>query len=524
MKFGKRFRWIVGFAIFLTSLVVFFIQADRVQATFSDLHVITVLLRVETEIMQKTPAGQYYESLFWKHNDEVMRIMQAHPEHNAIFLQATRVFIPELDALLEGEGNKAYITSEHIESLRAELDWFSALGSPALQQDIQKEQKRFPLDIFVGMTMNEALDLINSTWTPDTDAEKTLVPNSDGRWAYYVHNGIYLEYPSNYALQISGSEKDYIYFLPFQGLPEQWDPCVMKVRVWNVPINEKEENNPRSWYSPENILWESAIQNTELPGFEFISSRPGSSDMHFHAFQYNEEKQLAVDIWVFVNENPQFPDGSDYSTMINQRYEYFQHMVDSIKMQPSSISELPAQQTLVPNVTLQTPSMPERVGDQGVVNNSEGKWAYYVHNGVYIEYPNNYYFVLREHIHKSVDFRPAMDFPERSNRYSITVDVWNVPVTEKEELNPSYLYPVESIVWERIVQNGGFEGIEFISSWPNVPVMYIRSIQYDEESQLAVQLSMEIPLVPEDSDYSALINQRYEYFQHMVDNIRLQTP
>jgi hypothetical protein len=333
MNLGKRSRWIIISVVMSAFVVVFLTQAEAVQATFTNMHAFTVLLRVETEIMQKTPAGQYYESLFWKHNDELMQISSRYPENSEEIWRITRLFIPGLEALLNGEGDAVQITLEQMESLKAELDWLASVGSPVLREEIQKEQQRLPLDAFVGMTMNEALDLINSTWTPDYHAEKSLVPNSDGKWAYYVYRGIYLEYPGNYSLQMSGSEKDYIYFVPLPGSPEQWNPCVMKVRVWSVPIDEKETNNPRLWYSSENILWESVIQNTELPGVEFVADGPSLSNMHFHAFQYNDELQLAVDIWVFVNEKSQFPNDFDFSTMINQRHEYFQHMVDSVRIQ-----------------------------------------------------------------------------------------------------------------------------------------------------------------------------------------------
>jgi len=333
MKLGKRFRWMIIFAILLTSLAIFLTHVDYVQATFSNMHAFTVLLRVETEIMQKTPAGQYYEALFWKHNDELMQISINHPENEEEFWRVNRLFIPGLEALLDGKGDKVRITSEQIQSLKAELDWLASVGSSALQEDIQKEEQRFPLDMFVGMTMKETLDFINSNWTPDSLTEKSLVPESDRKWAYYVYNGIYFEYPNNYSLQISGSENDYIYFIPFQGSPEQWNPCVVKVRIWNIPVNERDANNPRSWYVPESIVWESVIQNAEFPGVEFISSRPSQSDIAIHAFQYNQENQLAVDIWMLVMESPHFPDDFDYSAMINQQYEYFQHMADNLHVQ-----------------------------------------------------------------------------------------------------------------------------------------------------------------------------------------------
>src|SRR5689334_3442544 len=221
MKFGKYPRWIAIFSVLLQSLAIFLLRTNSVRATLDDMHQATVLLRVEAEIMQKTPAGQYYDALFWKHAHEVTQIMRNYPEHTEVLLDAINVFIPGLEALLDGKGDNVHITSEHVERLKAELDWFAARGSPALREDIQKEQQRFPLDHFIGMTMSEALDFINSSWAPDMVVQQalepdpttlqtpmsstvvqpdpthepviqqTLVPGSNGEWAYYVYNGVY---------------------------------------------------------------------------------------------------------------------------------------------------------------------------------------------------------------------------------------------------------------------------------------------------------------------------------------------
>lgn len=532
MKLSRRSRWILILALFLGAMIIFLTQVEAVKATFSDVHTVMVLLRVETEIMQKTPAGQYYESLFWKHNDELMKIFNAHPEHMEPFMIATRVFIPELDALLNGNGDEVYVTSEHVESLKSELDWFASRGSPSLREDIQREQQRLPLDTLIGMTMNEALDFINSNWSPNSVAEKTLVPDSYGEWAYYVHNGVYLEYPSSYNLQVSEIEKDFIYFMPSTGTPEQWNPCVMKVRIWNVPVNEKDANNPHSWYSPESIVWESSVQNPQFQGVEFVSSIQNLPVMDFHAFQYNEEHQLAVDIWVFVTENPQVDESFDYSEMINQQYEYFQHMVDSLQIrnfstQPTSVPEPSAQQTLVPNSVVQQTSIPGVVVEQTLVPDSDGKWAYYVHNGVYLEYSSSYDLQVSQFENDDyIYFWPSADVREEWNQCPMKVRVWNIPINEKDVHNPRSWYTPESIVWESIIQNPEFPGVEFVSRLPSLPVMEVHAFQYNQETQVAVNVWAFVDKIPqiESLDHSEMISQRCEYFQHMVESVKIQLP
>lgn len=333
MKISKRSRWIILLLALILSLIGVLMQFGAVKATFTDVHAAMVLIRFETEIMQKTPAGQYYESLFWKHNDELIEIASKYPEHRVDFSNVTRKFIPELEALLDGEGDSVYITREHIESLKSELAWFASMGSPALQEDIQRELQRFPLDQFVGMTMTEAQNLVNLGWTSTPLIEKSLVPGSNGAWADHIFNGVYFEYPSGYNLQLSGFEENYIYLIPSASLPYYWNPCIVKVSMWNVPPDQKDQLNPRSWYAPERILWENQITNAEFPGINLATVNPDYPVSYIYAFQYNEVNQVAIRMSVFVYQNSNVPDSLAHPQVMNVQYEYLQHMMDSLRME-----------------------------------------------------------------------------------------------------------------------------------------------------------------------------------------------
>jgi len=336
MKLGKRSRWILVIVVLTVSLTMVLAQTKAVRAAITGARAFDVYLRLETEIMQKTPAGQYYEALFWKHNDEIMHIMNAHPDHSKDLFNAMLLFAPGLEALEDGDGDQAYITTEHVNSLKTELDWFTELGSPELREDIQREEQRLHLDNFVGMTMNEAWDFINLNWSPDSVVEKNLVPDSDGKWAYYIHDGVYFEYPNQYTIQVAESAKEYVYFIPTTDMPESWHPFVMKVKVWEVPPDAN--TDVYTWYSQSNVLWEAPVQNATFQGFEFIKPEfirrdADPAGMNMHAFLYNQQNRLAVDIWVFVFEPPLPDTETDYRQLIDQRYEYFQHMVDYVQIQ-----------------------------------------------------------------------------------------------------------------------------------------------------------------------------------------------
>jgi hypothetical protein len=336
MKTNRRSRLTFLVGIFVVLSILLATHANAVRAAISGVYAFEVYVRVQTEIMQKTPAGQYYEALFWKHNDELMQIMDAHPEHVEPFAEALVLFVPELDALLNGDGDHVYVRLEHVESFKAELDWFASMGSSSLKEDIERERQRFPLDAMVGMTMNEALAFVNSNWTPNPMEEKSLVPDSDGEWAYYVHNGVYLEYPRQYTIQIVESKKNYLYLLPSEPMPEQWHPFVMKVKVWEVPLDENTDIH--TWYSQSGILWEAPIQSADFQGVEFLQVERrqedlDQSEMDMHAFLYNPQSRLAVDIWIFTFELLPQETVIDYRQLVNERYEYFQHMVDRLRIQ-----------------------------------------------------------------------------------------------------------------------------------------------------------------------------------------------
>jgi len=329
----RHSRWWLLLIIFIVSLFIFLTQVDSVQATFSDAHAALVLLRFETEIMQKTPAGQYYESLFWKHNDELIEIARKYPEHRVDFSNVTRMFIPEIEALVDGKGDSIYVSREDIENLKAELAWFASVGTPALHADIQKELERFPLDQFIGMSLNEALDFVNSSWIPESIVEKSLIPDSDGAWAYHVLNGVYFEYPKGYNLQISDSLSNSAYLIPSSDdMPDYWNPCIVRIGVFSVSPDQKDKYDPHSWYSAERILWETNIQNVEFPGTSLSTSNSDYPVSFLYGFQYNETNQLAVRISVYVYQNSVTTRSPEHPDTLNQSYEYVKRMVESLRI------------------------------------------------------------------------------------------------------------------------------------------------------------------------------------------------
>lgn len=331
MKRNRKLKpWHYVFVVLGILLALFIPQINKVSA-FDDLHVLYVLFRVETEIMQKSHAGRYYESLFWKHNDELIQLRMEKPETYQQFMKTARMFTSGLEALVNGNGDFVRITEEQVSSLKVELERLASIGSPELREDIQREQEHMPLETFVGMTMTEALDYINSTWTPSSNVEKTSVPGSSGEWSYYILNGIYVEYPSDWIVQSSVQQKDTMYVLPGLESPEGEETAIWKIHIrWNLPPQQRNRFDFRNIYSSD-TQWETKIILKEFQGSEVLLGSPIIPIMGLYAFLYNEEHQFAVETMALIR-NVQIYNAIDYSRMIDQKHPYYQRMIKSIRI------------------------------------------------------------------------------------------------------------------------------------------------------------------------------------------------
>ncbi|KAF0106782.1 MAG: hypothetical protein FD146_2374 [Anaerolineaceae bacterium] len=330
MNRNQRFLIFATVIFLLAPLLVFGLgKVEYARALFSNMHAANILLRVEREIMQKSPAGQYYESMFWKHNDEIMQIMSAHPEREDDFLRVARSFIPGLEALLNGEGDTVEITAGQVSDLKALLDWLASVGSPSLKEDIEREQARFPLDLFVGMSMDEALEYITTHWEYESSVPPMLVPDSNGEWAYTMLNGVYLEYPASYSMQQSVSFPDMVYFIPSPNVPEAWDAAVIKVHIWSLPPEQRDLFGPARFGPADDLAWQNEIVSGDFTGVQFLFENENIACAYFGAFLYNKQTQTAIDIWILA-EPIRIQEFENFQDVINQKYPYLQHLIEKI--------------------------------------------------------------------------------------------------------------------------------------------------------------------------------------------------
>lgn len=72
-------------------------------------------------------------------------------------LATLNLWVPDLQALLDGQGGSALITADQVEAVEDFLAHLSSVASPELQAVIGAELARLPpLDDFIGLSMAEA--------------------------------------------------------------------------------------------------------------------------------------------------------------------------------------------------------------------------------------------------------------------------------------------------------------------------------------------------------------------------------
>jgi hypothetical protein len=89
------------------------------------------------------------------------------------FIHGLQLWEPNLQAFVDGEGEHAIITREQVQAMKGVIDRIYALASPALQQTIDAEHVRRPLDQGVGMNMDQAWAFIYGyefKWLPPVNS------------------------------------------------------------------------------------------------------------------------------------------------------------------------------------------------------------------------------------------------------------------------------------------------------------------------------------------------------------------
>ncbi len=112
--------------------------------------------RLRDEVMT-TPDGRHYVDLYYTHDPETRAILFADPALMAQGLDTLAMWEPNLQALVDGQGDTVAITAAQVQAIDNFLVNLYAAASPELKQIIDDERARLgePED-YVGLTVKEA--------------------------------------------------------------------------------------------------------------------------------------------------------------------------------------------------------------------------------------------------------------------------------------------------------------------------------------------------------------------------------
>jgi len=117
--------------------------------------------QLRDEILFATPAGQNYTDLYYTHDAELSNLIFSNPAIFDAAVDTLMLWQPNLQALVDREGETALITQAQVDAVDDFLTQLSAVASPALQADIAIERANLPApDDFVGMTIEEARGIV----------------------------------------------------------------------------------------------------------------------------------------------------------------------------------------------------------------------------------------------------------------------------------------------------------------------------------------------------------------------------
>jgi murein DD-endopeptidase MepM/ murein hydrolase activator NlpD len=90
----------------------------------------TLLYRVRDEILSTTPEGQRLADLYYTYIPNIIQVLIENPEVSDQSMEVLDLFIPSLQALVDGDGDTVTITSEQVNGLQSFLDALVENGDP----------------------------------------------------------------------------------------------------------------------------------------------------------------------------------------------------------------------------------------------------------------------------------------------------------------------------------------------------------------------------------------------------------
>src|SRR6266508_386148 len=331
MKATSMKKLKLSIVVVIIRIALLIVNFQHVQGTIIGMHIFISLWRFEKEVLQATPARQYYEGIAWLHIFEGLQILSEHPEHADKVYALADLTLPHLDALLDGKGDIATITEEQVKAVEAEVNWWMSVASPSFQADMQKVLELYPLNQFIGMTMDDALDYVNSRFA-ETLEKPDLVDGTDGNWAYYIYKGFYFEYPSSWYVKVREDPYGNLFIIPSTESSKQWNTGLTSfeiMEIWPDPIQPFDLHREIDYVDPK---WEQPVMVDGMEGYYF-SYDPSKTGLFrkLESILYSEERKIKVRVTVMLFD----PNGMFFDFNVNEakgKYEYLFHITESVKL------------------------------------------------------------------------------------------------------------------------------------------------------------------------------------------------
>jgi hypothetical protein len=360
----QRFRVYGNISLLAILAGVFFLPLKNGVTLLNDTDA-AVLIRFYNEVVLPSPAGHYYDALLLKHFNELGEVYNNDPERQEKAMEIIQEFLPGIKALVNGEGDTVQINAKQVQLLETEVNWLVSAGSPSLREDIERELERYPLEDFIGMTMSEALDHVNTNFPADLIAEPaitptgaiptssvalclrgydpdcliapTLVPDSGGESASYVFNNkFHFEYPSGWRVEYFAEDKSSIWLVPTSDSPE--GSCEGNIYFFDwflyEPINPSYDplTYPQAVLGHSTPIWNRLVSTPDLSGSEFLwKNGSDSPDVYLSAIFYVSSFPATIEVRLVCVDNPtnavlHEPD------LVQEQYPNFHHIVESLRI------------------------------------------------------------------------------------------------------------------------------------------------------------------------------------------------
>ena len=141
------------------------------------------------DLMAQTAEGQRLIDLYYKYSPNLADAILADPALADEGFAVIELFVPGLEALVEGRGSEVTITQGQVDAVETFLDRVSAVADPDLQRVIADERARRPFRAMVGLTMDQAWSRVNGyrlEWkSPSVTKESQTVLDE----TLYIHQG-----------------------------------------------------------------------------------------------------------------------------------------------------------------------------------------------------------------------------------------------------------------------------------------------------------------------------------------------